>query len=208
MSPASLSPETWLHFLLTPTASSLTCKGALVSQSGSLHCWDVTESRWLPLKPTEKQSWTNSIFSGQEKLTHPTTYSKSKERNETTTVQTGKALLYETAGRTGCGTGRRAHLRAGRPRAAIEGLRVQALACGAGLWATVPGPQAPGLWWWLSGRRSTREQLPVSGHGNGLGRSRRVKRPLWVIFSRKRRPYHPTLPTHLSDGCRELFLCF
>lgn len=170
-----------------------------MSQSGSLHCWDVTESLGLPLRPTEEQSRTSSIFSGQEKLTHPTAYSKSKEKNETAKIAYNCAdwkgfNFNRQQAERGRGTGRQAYLRGGRPRAAIEDLRVQALACGAGLWATVPRTQAPGLWLWLSGGRSTREQLPVSGHRNGLGRNRLVRRAFWAIFSRNIRPFHPPLP--------------
>lgn len=177
-----------------------------MSQSGSLHCWDVTGSLWLPLRPTEEQSWTSSIFSGQEKLTHPTTYSKSKEKNETAKnilqlCRLERLYCNGQQAEWGPRTGRQAYLRAGWPRAAIEDLRVQALACGAGLWAAMPRTQAPGLWWWLSGGRSTREQLPVSGYRNGLGRSRLVKRALWAIFSRNIRPFHPlSLRTSVTDA--------
>lgn len=107
-----------------------------VSQGGNLHCWDVAESLWLPLKPAGEQVWNSSSFPGQEKLTHPTHYSKSREKNEMTkkkSVKNYKLKRFDIrrlqkGAERGLGIGSRTYLRTGRPRAAIEDLRVQALA--------------------------------------------------------------------------------
>ena len=108
-----------------------------VSQGGNLHCWDVAESLWLPLKPAGEQVWNSSSFPGPEKLTHPTHYSKSREKNEMTKKKKKRSVknyklerfdIRRLQAERGLGIGSKTYLRTGRPRAAIEDLRVQALA--------------------------------------------------------------------------------
>lgn len=76
----------------------------------------------------------SSSFSGQGKIAHPTYYSKSQEKNEITNndgLQLHKLERPDCEGQQeerGHGTGSRTYLRTGRPGAAVEDLRVQALA--------------------------------------------------------------------------------